>query len=174
MAPYRAYVLRRLKANYESTARLGRVLTPPRDLQSIRTLREWDSLTVVPRFGFDDPDDYYAKASAGPVMDRLRRPALLLAAEDDPMIPPVAIRPALAAMRAAVLDRFLTVLWLEAGGHLGFQNRLDLGLEGPLGMECQVLLWLSQTADAPLPDRPQSGPDESLRSGSLRRDDALH
>lgn len=147
MAPYRAYVLRRLKANYESTARLGSVPTPPGELQSVRTLREWDSLTVVPRFGFDDPDDYYAKASVGPVMDRLRRPALLLAAEDDPMIPPVAIRPALAAARETdAVKRFLTVRWIGCGGHLGFQSRLDLGLEGPPGMESQILLWLLQTA----------------------------
>jgi len=147
MAPYRAYVLRRLKANYESTARLGRVPTPPRELQSVRTIREWDSLTVVPRFGFDDPDDYYAKASVGPLLDRLRRPALLLAAEDDPMIPPVAIRPALAAARDAdAVTRFLTVRWLERGGHLGFRSRLDLGLEGPPGMESQILLWLLRAA----------------------------
>ncbi len=155
MAPYRAYVLRRLKANYESTARLGRVPTPPRELQSVRTIREWDSLTVVPRFGFDDPNDYYAKASVGPVMDRMRRPALLLAAEDDPMIPPVAIRPALAAVRETdAVNRFLTVRWLERGGHLGFRTRLDLGLEGPLGMECQVLLWLSRAASA-VPNLPR-------------------
>ncbi len=147
MAPYRAYVLRRLKANYESTARLGRVPTPPRELQRVRTIREWDSLTVVPRFGFDDPDDYYAKASVGPVMDRLRRPALLLAAEDDPMIPPVAIRPALAAARDAdAVTRFLTLRWIERGGHLGFRRRLDLGLEGPPGMESQILLWLLRAA----------------------------
>ncbi len=145
MTPYRAYVLRRLKANYERTARFDEGLTPPKSLRPIRTIRQWDSAIVVPRFGFADADDYYAKASVGPRLDRLRRPALLLAAEGDPMIPPAAIRPALAAAKATnAADRFLTVRWLERGGHLGFPKRLDLGLAGPPGMESQALTWLLQ------------------------------
>src|SRR5688572_33453680 len=33
-----------------------------------RTLRELDRLTVVPRFGFADPEDYYRRASVGPLL----------------------------------------------------------------------------------------------------------
>lgn len=161
MAPYRAYVLRRLKANYERTASFGKVPTPPDRLRRVRTLRQWDSLTVVPRFGFDDADDYYSRASAGPVLNRLRRPAMLLAAENDPMIPPASIRPTLAAVREPdAVNRFLTVRWLRRGGHLGFPKRLDLGLTGPTGMESQILLWLLQAGVTP-PAAPSATPSRT-------------
>jgi predicted alpha/beta-fold hydrolase len=146
MTPYRTYALRRLRANYERTAGFGNVPRPPDELPQVRTLREWDSLTVVPRFGFDDTDDYYSNASVGPLMNRLCRPTLLVAAEDDPMIPPSAIRPALAPHDPVTLARFLTVRWLERGGHLGFPKGIDLGLAGPRGLESQVLLWLLHAA----------------------------
>lgn len=153
MAIYRRYVLRHLLTNYRKTARLGRVPTPPEKLDRVRTLRQWDSLTVVPRFGFRDPDDYYARASVGSRLHELRRPVLLVAAEDDPMIPPSSIRPALdAASRTPAVSRFLTVRWLPAGGHLGFSRRFDLGFEGPTGLEHQILLWLlRQSRPAPRP-----------------------
>lgn len=150
LAIYRTYILRHLLANYRITAGLGKAPTPPEKLDRVRTLRKWDSLTVVPRFGFKDPDDYYAQASVGSRLGELRRPTFLLAVENDPMIPPSAIRPALeAAADTDAVRRLLTVRWLDRGGHLGFPKRLDLGLEGPRGMESQVLLWLLRAGAAP-------------------------
>ena len=143
MAPYRRYVLGGLRANYERTARFRRAPIPSAKLHAIRTIRQWDSLTVVPRFGFRDPDDYYARASVGPRLVHLRRPALLVAAEHDPVIPPVAVRP--------TLDRLdphsdgagrLTVRWLRSGGHVGFPRGLDLGYGERRGYLAQCLQWL--------------------------------
>jgi predicted alpha/beta-fold hydrolase len=160
MAPYRAYVLRRLKANYSNIARFGEVPTPPGDLRAVRTLRHWDSLTVVPRFGFQNANDYYAQASVGQHLNRLRRPSLLVAAENDPMIPPRAIRPHLTRERAPDQIggesrgksplRSLTVRWLRRGGHLAFPGRVDLHLSSATGggngtdYVTQILLWLQQ------------------------------
>ena len=64
-----------------------------------------------------------------------------MAAENDPMIPPGAIRPALAAggWRASLP---LTVRWAERGGHLAFARDLDLGQGGALGLDQQVLRWV--------------------------------
>ena len=52
---------------------------------------------MVPRFGFVDADDYYARASAAAVLDRLRVPCLLVASRIDPVITPRAIEPHLPA-----------------------------------------------------------------------------
>lgn len=140
MAIYRHYVLNKLKANYEKTAAAGSVPTPPEKVNRVRTIRHWDSLTVVPRFGFEDTEDYYRKASVGTRLNRLRVPALLVASEHDPMIPPGAIRPSLAALGPS--ER-LTVRWTQRGGHLGFPRHLDLGLGGRPGLMAQTLAWLA-------------------------------
>ena len=106
-------------------------------LRTVRTLREWDRQTVVPRFGFASPEDYYARASVGSLLARLRMPALLVAAEADPMVPPAALRPSLAAEHGT-----LNVRWVSRGGHVGFPADLDLGFPGSPGLESQLLAWL--------------------------------
>jgi predicted alpha/beta-fold hydrolase len=105
-------------------------------------------MTVVPRFGFRDTEDYYAQASVGPRLGRLKRPALLVAGENDPMVPPSAIRPHLRGSEV----RGLTVRWLRSGGHLAFPRNVDLGLKGEsdgrsgADYVSQVLLWLQEIA----------------------------
>ena len=110
---------------------------------------------MVPRFGFADPDDYYSRASAATVLDRLRVPCLLVASAIDPMITPRAIEPFLpahavarpmpaglqeVARRGAEGDRpaDLTVLWHRAAGHVAFP--------GASGLEASLLRWLAGPA----------------------------
>jgi predicted alpha/beta-fold hydrolase len=92
---------------------------------------------VAPRYGFRSAEHYYAEASVAPRLGSLARPALLVAALDDPMIPPEVLRPAL-SQEYPLLD----VRWLEQGGHVGFPDTIDLGLGGELGLEAQALRWL--------------------------------
>ncbi len=56
-------------------------------LASIRTVREFDEAYTAPYFGFSGADDYYYRASAMRVIDRIRVPALVISAEDDPFVP---------------------------------------------------------------------------------------
>jgi predicted alpha/beta-fold hydrolase len=134
--PYRAYVLGRLKRTYAEIARRGSVPTPPERVARVRTLRDFDRLTVVPRFGFTSPEDYYARASAGPLLPGLTVPARLVASPGDPMVPSDAI--AGAAARAPGLQ----VSWVAEGGHVGFPGDLDLGEPGGRGLERQLTSWL--------------------------------
>jgi predicted alpha/beta-fold hydrolase len=154
MAVYRRYVLRNLKAGFSPTA-LERSPVSPARLQGVEKLREWDSLTVVPRFGFRDTDDYYARASVGPLLSGLRRPALLVAAKHDPMIPPSAIRPHL----EGGIESSLIVRWLGRGGHVALPASADLQLDGSSssssssssggrsGVVPQILAWLQEAGD---------------------------
>jgi hypothetical protein len=121
-----------------------------------RSFRQWDALTVVPRFGFADADDYYARVSAAGVLDRARVPCLLIASEIDPVIPPAAIEPYLPPH--AAVGRFdgdltrvgrgparasapadFTLLWHSASGHVGFPAGLEL--------ERRLLGWLGGAGD---------------------------
>jgi predicted alpha/beta-fold hydrolase len=108
------------------------------EVRRLRKIEHFDDLVVARRHGFANAQDYYAQASVGPILDGLARPAMLVAAESDPMIPPIAIRPALDGRPP------LEVEWVEGGGHLGFDRQLDLGIEGSKGLEGQVLAWMAK------------------------------
>ncbi len=136
---YRRYVLAGLCAMYAEVAARRELPMTVAEARRIRTLREWDRNTVVPRFGFDSPEDYYRKAGVGSRLDRLRVPALLVAAEDDPMVPPEAVHNGLAGA-----PEQLSVRWVRHGGHLAFPAGLDLGQDAPAGLAGQVIGWLAR------------------------------
>ena len=54
-------------------------------------MREFDEAYTAPYFGFAGADDYYHRASAMRIIDRIRVPALVITAEDDPFVPPRAV-----------------------------------------------------------------------------------
>jgi len=57
-------------------------------LNAVKTVREFDETYTAPYFGFRNAEDYYHRASAMRVIDRVRVPALVITAEDDPFVPP--------------------------------------------------------------------------------------
>jgi predicted alpha/beta-fold hydrolase len=56
-------------------------------LDAIKTVREFDETYTAPYFGFRNAEDYYYRASAMRVIDRVRVPAMVITAEDDPFVP---------------------------------------------------------------------------------------
>jgi predicted alpha/beta-fold hydrolase len=141
---YRRYLFNHLMEIYDAVAERRPVPLPPEEARRIRFFRDWDTRIVAARHGFRDADDYYSKMSVGPRLPELGVPALLVAAEDDPMVPAGAIRPVLERHAGNGLP--LEAHWVPSGGHMAFSPRLDLGLgpapgEAP-GVEAQVLSWL--------------------------------
>ncbi len=53
----------------------------------LRTVREYDDRITAPFGGYESAAHYYERSSAGPWLAAIDRPALVLAAADDPMIP---------------------------------------------------------------------------------------
>lgn len=137
--PYRAYVLRELRAIYRAVAARGRAPTPVEDVDRVNTLRDWDAETVVPRFGFGSVERYYREASVDSRLDELDRPALLVASRGDPMVPPEAIAPAVESHPERVDMR-----WAPRGGHVYFPSTLDLGLGDRPGLIPQCLQWFER------------------------------
>ncbi len=136
-AIYRYYLLARLREIYAAVAARHPVPTPVEALRGVWKLRAFDHLTVAPRWGFASAEDYYARASVGPLLARLDAPALLVVAEDDPMVPRETLIEPLRRAPAA-----LDVRWVEGGGHVSLPAKLDLGARAPLGLSGQVLGWL--------------------------------
>ncbi|MEM7048996.1 MAG: alpha/beta fold hydrolase [Acidobacteriota bacterium] len=142
---YRTYLLNGLKDIYGAVATRRPVPLELAEARRIRSLREWDDRVVAPRHGFANGADYYARASVGPRLGGLRRQALLVLAEDDPMVPVAALDERLAAAPAA-----LKVRRLASGGHLGFPRSADLGWPGE-GFAAQLLGWLQRSASEAAP-----------------------
>ncbi len=93
------------------------------NLESIRTVRQFDELYTAPHGGFSDAEDYYAKASALPLLSKIRVPTLILHARDDPVVP---LAPSLSTETSA--NPNVLVVTPHRGGHVGFVSR-----EGKLG-----------------------------------------
>ena len=58
-----------------------------RAVAAIWTVRQFDEAYTAPHHGFRDAADYYHRASAMRVIDRIAVPTLILTAEDDPFVP---------------------------------------------------------------------------------------
>ena len=89
-------------------------------LPLVRTVRQFDEYFTAPHFGFQDADDYYFRASAMRVVDRIRIPALVITAEDDPFVP-------VEIFRDAQLRRnpHINVVVTRHGGHCGFVSNAN-------------------------------------------------
>jgi predicted alpha/beta-fold hydrolase len=84
-------------------------------LDRIRTIREFDEIYTAPYHGFNGASDYYHRASSMRVVDRIRIPALVITAEDDPFVPPAQFRESAIAENVSI-----TRLIERDGGHCGF------------------------------------------------------
>ena len=105
-------------------------------MMAARDLYDFDNLFTAPLHGFRNTEDYWARASAKPQLHRIRIPALLLNARNDPFIPAASL-PA-----AAAVGRFVT-LWQPAqGGHVGFPGGRFPG--HGLGLPEGVMGWFAQ------------------------------
>jgi hypothetical protein len=140
-ALYRRYLLDGLKAMAAAVERLrpGAIAAPAERWRRARGIREWDGLVVAPRWGFASAEDYYARASAGPLLGRIATPTWIVLSGNDPMVPAATVREALAGVSPAT-----EVTWTRRGGHVGFPPGLDLGRSGARGLEGQVLAWLAE------------------------------
>ena len=85
-------------------------------LMQSRDLYEFDNVFTAPLHGFKNTDDYWSRASAKPHLNRIRIPALVVNALNDPFMP------ASSLPRQADVGKFVT-LWQPAqGGHVGFPS----------------------------------------------------
>jgi predicted alpha/beta-fold hydrolase len=84
---YQWNFMRGLRARLKRKAALFPGRYDVRGLSRVHTVREFDDKYTAPHFGFAGASDYYFRASALRVIDRIAVPALVLAAADDPFVP---------------------------------------------------------------------------------------
>lgn len=84
-------------------------------LWKIWSIRAFDDRYTAPHHGYQGASDYYHRASAMRVIDRVARPSLILSAADDPFVPP-----AIFDTPAVKNNPNITTLITPAGGHCAF------------------------------------------------------
>ena len=123
-------------------------------LRRIWTVRAFDDAYTAPHHGFRDAADYYHKASALRVVDRIRVPALILTAEDDPFVPTEPFRDA-----AVTGNPHVTVVITKHGGHCAYLERADGEYDG-YWAEREVIRFVE--ANRAAPSAASRTPDPSL------------
>jgi predicted alpha/beta-fold hydrolase len=114
------------------------------DLRAVKDLYEFDNVFTAPLHGFKNTDDYWSRASAKPHLRRIRLPALLVNARNDPFVP------ASSLPTAADVSAHVTLWQPEHGGHVGFAQGRPPGHVRSL--PGAVVQWLISAANG----KPQS------------------
>ncbi len=110
---YQRRFVTRMQARLTATGRYTSAALHP-----LRTLYDIDDKITAPSFGFGTADRYYATQSSNQLLPQIQVPALLIAAQDDPLIPFRMYRDA-----APESNPHVRAIYPEHGGHLGFIAR---------------------------------------------------
>ena len=124
---YEYYFLIQLFRRLRRKARLFPQTFDPSRLRGISSLREFDDRITAHYCGFTGADDYYARASAANVIDRIAVPAVIIHAANDPFI---RLRPA--TRQRILANPNITYIETADGGHCAFlgQPNGTLGDDG--------------------------------------------
>jgi predicted alpha/beta-fold hydrolase len=117
---YEYYFLLQLFRRFRRKAKLFPGSFNASRLRGVRTLRDFDDRVTAYYCGFTGADDYYDRASAAHVIDRITNPALIIHAVNDPFIR------ILPETREKILaNHNITYLEVEDGGHCAFVGERD-------------------------------------------------
>lgn len=122
---YQWNFVRGLKARMRRKDQCAPGQFPVDRLPDVRTVRQFDEIFTAPHFGFQDAEDYYHRASAMRVIDRIRVPTLVMTAEDDPFVPIAPFKD-----RALTGNPYIRLSVTPHGGHCGFVEAASDGSDG--------------------------------------------
>ena len=117
---YEYYFLLQLFRRFRRKVKLFPASFDASRLRGIKTLREFDDRITAYYCGFTGADDYYDRAAAAHVIDRIARPTVVIHAANDPFIR------ILPETRAKILaNRNITYIETGDGGHCAFFAERD-------------------------------------------------
>ena len=137
--PYRQMLKKCAVECYAAVERRGRAHTTTERLKRVRSSAEWYQVTMVPRFGFRDSDDYYNATSMTGRWHRIRVPVLIVSSLHDPIVPYESVRRVLAQAPPHVQAECV-----DGGGHVYFPGNVDLGEDAKPGLERQCMAWVAR------------------------------
>jgi predicted alpha/beta-fold hydrolase len=111
---YARNFLRTMRSKVVEKARRYPGFVDVRAMRRARTFARYDRIVTAPLNGFRDEVDYWTTSSSGPYLARVRRPTLLLSAQDDPIVPGRTLP------RPGDLPPNIRAEFTAYGGHAGF------------------------------------------------------
>ena len=112
---YQSHFVRDLKSRMRRKARLFPGRFEIHGLDRVRTVREFDDAITAPCCGYAGAAEYYQRASALRVIDRVAVPALIVTSKDDPVVPFEIFR-----SPQIVANPRIELMAPEFGGHCAF------------------------------------------------------
>lgn len=119
---YELYFLWKLKARMKAKAKCFPGKYDLSRMEGVKSLRDFDDRITAHYCGFEGAADYYARAAAANVVDRIRVPCLVLHAHNDPFI---RITPESREKIAA--NPNITFIETSDGGHCAFVGEREGG-----------------------------------------------
>jgi predicted alpha/beta-fold hydrolase len=119
---YEYYFLTQLFHRFRRKARLFPGQYEVSRLRGITSLRLFDDRITAHYCGFTGADDYYARAAAANVVDRIAVPTLIIHAANDPFI-----RMQPETLRRIAANPNITYVDTDDGGHCAFLGERNLG-----------------------------------------------
>ena len=107
-------------------------------LRRIQSIRQFDDAYTAPHHGFRDAADYYERASAMRVIDKISIPTLIITAADDPFVPPGPFKEP-----AVGRNSHITLKLTPEGGHCGFVEESADSYDG-YWAEREIVHFLTQ------------------------------
>jgi uncharacterized protein len=138
---YEWHFVRRLKRRMRHKSTLYPKQYALNGLGEIRTVREFDDRFTARFCGFRDAADYYSRSSAAQFLSTIRRPTLIVAAQDDPVVPFAAFE-----NRAIRDNPQITLLAPANGGHCAFIS--DEGGDERFWSEARIVEFCKERATA--------------------------
>ena len=140
---YQWNFLRDLRRRIRRKAALFPGLYSTSPLRRVWSVRRFDDIYTAPMSGFRDAADYYHRASAIRVIADARVPTLIIAAADDPFVPPEQFH-----RQEVAANPHVTVIVTRGGGHCGFIEAASNGHDG-YWAERVVVAFASSCPDPP-------------------------
>ena len=147
---YEYYFIWQLNRRFRAKAKLFAGKFDVERLHGIRTLREFDDRITAYYSGFAGATDYYARAAAANVVDRIAVPAFILHAENDPFI-----RITEPTRQKILSNAHITFVETNDGGHCSFLAAQNGNARDGYWAEWQVLDFLQKFARSPIQSHSQ-------------------
>ena len=154
---YQWNFVRRLKARMRRKAAAFPGAFPLEPLPRIWTVRQFDEIYTAPHHGFHGAEDYYHRASALRVVNRIRVPTLIMAAEDDPFVPVASLREP-----PVTGNTYIAAVVTRHGGHCAYLERADGSYDG-YWAEREIIRFASAQVD-PSASQQTQAPSLMLRA----------
>ena len=122
---YEMKFLRSLTQRFRRKAELFPTLYDASRANHLRSLRDFDDCVTAFYAGFTGADDYYYRAAAARVLDRIAVPTLIIHSVDDPFV-----RLTPASRDTLIANPSITYIETEHGGHCAFLAQASMNDDG--------------------------------------------